>query len=350
MIVLAPVVAIVAVVRASVTSDQRYSARIRRTEYGIPHVTATDYGSLGYGYGYAFAQDDLCVMASWVQVKRCTSTPVRYAETLVLDGSTSACGWGRDPDAIEPGIFGPGHYPTLTRIDYVANSNNSPWLTNPSVPLTGYPRIYGGTRTELKLRPRLSLDLISQRLAGTDGLGPPGFTLDTLRATAIGKRDYSAELDRADLVALCRAHPGPERTFVTAGYRAMSSPRAATTRITARMMPAPAYILQALWCKDERWISVGPAMGEEGSGRFARPGCSTAIGCTRVLRSYSSMVPASWVWIHPVRDRVRTCRSSIWAMSPCCRAWSMRMCIWPLMPPKPRNRPLRTRTRRRCSN
>lgn len=66
-------VAVVAVVRAHVTSNpsnSRYSAQIRRTEYGIPHVTAKDYGSLGYGYGYAFAQDNLCVMASWVVTLR----------------------------------------------------------------------------------------------------------------------------------------------------------------------------------------------------------------------------------------------------------------------------------------
>jgi acyl-homoserine-lactone acylase len=42
--------------------DHHYSAEIRRTEYGIPHILASDYGSLGYGYGYAFAQDNL---ASW---------------------------------------------------------------------------------------------------------------------------------------------------------------------------------------------------------------------------------------------------------------------------------------------
>jgi Penicillin amidase len=44
----------------------QYVAEIRRTEYGIPRILADDYGSLGYGYGYAFAQDNLCVMADRV--------------------------------------------------------------------------------------------------------------------------------------------------------------------------------------------------------------------------------------------------------------------------------------------
>jgi len=37
------------------------SAQIRRTEYGIPHITANDWASLGYGFGYAYAQDNFCV-------------------------------------------------------------------------------------------------------------------------------------------------------------------------------------------------------------------------------------------------------------------------------------------------
>lgn len=40
-----------------------YEATIRRTAHNIPHVTADTYGSLGYGYGYAFAEDHLCSLA-----------------------------------------------------------------------------------------------------------------------------------------------------------------------------------------------------------------------------------------------------------------------------------------------
>jgi acyl-homoserine-lactone acylase len=38
-----------------------YSAELVRTEFGIPHITAEDWGSLGYGYGFAYAQDNYCV-------------------------------------------------------------------------------------------------------------------------------------------------------------------------------------------------------------------------------------------------------------------------------------------------
>jgi acyl-homoserine-lactone acylase len=39
-----------------------YSAKIVRTEYGIPHITGSDWGNLGYGQGYAYAQDNFCVL------------------------------------------------------------------------------------------------------------------------------------------------------------------------------------------------------------------------------------------------------------------------------------------------
>ncbi|WP_162300120.1 penicillin acylase family protein [Kineobactrum sediminis] len=38
-----------------------YSAEVRRTDFGIPHITADDWGSLGYGFGYAYAQDNFCI-------------------------------------------------------------------------------------------------------------------------------------------------------------------------------------------------------------------------------------------------------------------------------------------------
>ena len=181
--------------------DQLRAAQ--NTYQGLPYVytLATDTSGTAY-----FADASVVPHVTDAQAARCGSSGPAD-DSYVLDGSRSECAWGKDSDAIEPGIFGPGRNPTLTRTDYVANSNNTPWLTNPAAPLTGYPRIYGSGRTELKLRPRLGLDLIAQRLAGTDGLGPARFNLPTLQAAAITKRNRSAELGRADVVTACRAHP-----------------------------------------------------------------------------------------------------------------------------------------------
>ena len=43
--------------------NDRYNVDIRWTSYGIPHVKADDWGSLGYGFAYATATDGICVFA-----------------------------------------------------------------------------------------------------------------------------------------------------------------------------------------------------------------------------------------------------------------------------------------------
>src|SRR6516165_2810428 len=50
--------------RSSVAAAGRLSAQIRYTTGGIPHILAHDWASLGFGYGYAFAKDNLCTMAN----------------------------------------------------------------------------------------------------------------------------------------------------------------------------------------------------------------------------------------------------------------------------------------------
>ena len=45
-----------------VDSVNQYTAEVVWTEYGIPHVTAQDWGSLGYGVGYAYARENFCTL------------------------------------------------------------------------------------------------------------------------------------------------------------------------------------------------------------------------------------------------------------------------------------------------
>lgn len=61
---------------AIVSAEPRYEARIRRTSYGIPHIQAKDFGSLGYGEGYAQAEDHLCTIAD--QVVRANGERSKY--------------------------------------------------------------------------------------------------------------------------------------------------------------------------------------------------------------------------------------------------------------------------------
>ncbi len=59
------VLLLVAATLLGCTADtgSRYNVDIRWTSYGIPHVKANDWGSLGYGFAYATATDGVCVFA-----------------------------------------------------------------------------------------------------------------------------------------------------------------------------------------------------------------------------------------------------------------------------------------------
>src|ERR1700710_334858 len=45
-------------------------ARITRTAYGIPHIVASDYESLGFGEGFATAETSICNLADTVMTAR----------------------------------------------------------------------------------------------------------------------------------------------------------------------------------------------------------------------------------------------------------------------------------------
>ncbi len=57
------VVGTVALAPAQVTAKP-IKAKVERTKYGIPHITAKNIRSLAAGYAYAFAEDNLCTIAS----------------------------------------------------------------------------------------------------------------------------------------------------------------------------------------------------------------------------------------------------------------------------------------------
>src|SRR6476469_7858342 len=69
-----------------------YSATIRRTEHGIPHITATSFGSLGFGSGYAAAQTSTCTLADTLltargERSRWFGPRGRYNDQVTLDAS-----------------------------------------------------------------------------------------------------------------------------------------------------------------------------------------------------------------------------------------------------------------------
>ena len=125
----------------------------------------------------------------------------------VLDGSRSSCAWGTDADSAVPGIFGPAEQPSMMTTDFVENSNNSYWLANPAQPLTGYARIVGLTGTDPGLRAQIALTMVMQRISGTDGLGPAGFTFQDMKNLMFSDIQYGATLVKSQLVSMCRSFP-----------------------------------------------------------------------------------------------------------------------------------------------
>ncbi len=123
----------------------------------------------------------------------------------VLDGSKSECDWRTDADSSAKGVFGASKTPQVFRSDYVSQMNDSYWLTNASAPITGFSPVFGDEATARSLRTRLGLDIVADRVAGTDGLGDPKFNLANLQAALYQNRHIGAELVRDDLVAACKA-------------------------------------------------------------------------------------------------------------------------------------------------
>ena len=181
---------------------------VQRKHQSMPFVNTIAADSAGDAY---YADASVVPNVTDEHAARCVDTPegkAVYPKQTILDGARSDCDWGTDPAAIEPGIFGPDTAPRQLRRDYVANSNESPWLTNATAPLTGYPRIYGEPAGERSLRDRLSHQLIAERGAG--------FDLDSMQAAMLGNRNLSGELSRDAVVEMCRANPTLTATDGTA--------------------------------------------------------------------------------------------------------------------------------------
>jgi acyl-homoserine-lactone acylase len=128
------------------------------------------------------------------------------AKLPVLDGSASACEWDNDNSAPQAGILAGKNMPSITRSDWVMNSNDSYWLSSLQQPLTGFPRIIGDEGTPRSLRTRLGYKLILERLAGTDGLAGNKFSLATLQQLLFNNRNLGAELLTDSVVKNCPAN------------------------------------------------------------------------------------------------------------------------------------------------
>lgn len=128
------------------------------------------------------------------QLQGCVIVELAEQGLPALRGDSAACAWQVDARAAQAGITPPDELPLPARDDYVQNSNDSTWLTNPSVPLQGYSPLVSREGRPLGLRARFAL----QRLQGRQSL-----TTDDLVHMFKDNRVYLFDLLRDDLAALC---------------------------------------------------------------------------------------------------------------------------------------------------
>ncbi|WP_374772473.1 penicillin acylase family protein [Streptomyces sp. NBC_01310] len=179
---------------------------LKRTQ-GLPWVNTVAADSAG---GTLFTQTQVLPRITDELAAGC-STPLGRATypasgLAVLDGSRGACAPGSDPDAVQPGVFGPGKAPTLRGAPYVENSNDSAWLTNADRPLTGYERIWGNVATPRSLRTRGAVEDVSAMAA------KGRLTVADLQEQQFANRAPAGDLAAADAAKACAALPGGSAT------------------------------------------------------------------------------------------------------------------------------------------
>ncbi|MEV7285100.1 penicillin acylase family protein [Streptomyces sp. NPDC093252] len=191
-------------------------ARARSTEgvldalhraQGLPWLNTVAADSRG---GTLFTQAQVLPRITDDLARTCSTPLGRFtypaSGLAVLDGSRGDCALGRDPDAVQPGVFGPAKLPVLRDAPYAENSNDSAWLANADRPLTGYERVFGDLGTARSLRTRGAIEDVSA-LAERGGL-----TVGDLQALQFANRVPAGDLAAGDAARACAALPGGTAT------------------------------------------------------------------------------------------------------------------------------------------
>ncbi|MFD3569142.1 penicillin acylase family protein [Streptomyces sp. NPDC058667] len=184
-------------------STQDIADTLARTQ-GLPWVNTIAADSAGHSL---FTQAQVLPRITDELDRRC-STPLGRATypssgVAVLDGSRSDCAIGSDPDAVQAGVFGPARMPVLRDTPYVANSNDSAWLTHADRPLTGYERVFGTIATPRSLRTRGGIEDVAA-MAERGRL-----TVADLQRQQFANRAPAGDLAAADAAEACAgALPG----------------------------------------------------------------------------------------------------------------------------------------------
>ncbi|HEX8701445.1 MAG TPA: penicillin acylase family protein [Myxococcaceae bacterium] len=118
-------------------------SELRYTDYAVAHIRADDFGSAGFGQGYAVAREHACTLVD--QLVKVRGERSRYlgagpgslqsvlarSSIILLDGSTSRDEWVVAPGSRSPGLVPTPSTPRLTRRDVVVQRQRELLATPP---------------------------------------------------------------------------------------------------------------------------------------------------------------------------------------------------------------------------
>ncbi|MDR3454293.1 MAG: penicillin acylase family protein [Rhodoferax sp.] len=175
-----------------------------------------------------YADQSVVPDVSAEMLKTCAPSPraaalLHAANLAVLDGSRAACAWQRDPGVAAPGIMSPARMPVVITPDWVQNSNDSYWLSNPNIaPMAGVSPLVGAVGGTQRLRTRSGIMEIEGRLAGNDGLPGNKMGQAELRSVIFRDKNLAGMLVMDDLVAACNANAAALSADAAQGCRVLA--------------------------------------------------------------------------------------------------------------------------------
>ncbi|MGI9133767.1 MAG: penicillin acylase family protein [Rhodoferax sp.] len=142
------------------------------------------------------------------QLQRCAPSKgaaalLPAAGLVVLDGSRTSCDWQQDPTSPVPGLIPFERMPTAVRSDWVHNSNDSFYHTNPQQKWSGISPLVGDNSLS-RPRTRAGLEQIPEMLARGK------VTLASAQAQLFENRNFMGGVVVPDLLAACSAAPTAE--------------------------------------------------------------------------------------------------------------------------------------------
>jgi acyl-homoserine-lactone acylase len=129
-------------------------------------------------------------------------SPLFARLAILLDGSRSECDWDVAAGTPEPGLMPASDQAATIRRDYLTNSNDSYWLSNPRIPHPELSPILGAHAKELTLRTR-------SNFIETEAMLERG-KVDHARAKALAfaNKSLAADMVVADILSLCEEASG----------------------------------------------------------------------------------------------------------------------------------------------